>query len=150
MSVVPENARRVVVEVERDLVHSKSAKKQFGSWSKRWDCSVSAVRLTDETPDEENDAFLVGPGKEVHVLILRYSDGDSYGRESGMLDVIHAFADAALADRAKEIFATAEKFEPMTFEDDFGRAITMPACSTSNSYFESHQDIEVVTMEITS
>lgn len=150
MSEVPENAQRVVVEVERDLVHSKSAKKQFGSWSKRWDCSVSKVRLTDETPDEDDDAFLIGPGGRAHVLILKYSDGDSYGRESGMLDVIHAFADPVAAETARELFASTRKFDPVTFEDDFGRRITMPACSTSNSYFESHEVIEVVTMKITS
>lgn len=149
MNGVPEGAQRVVVEFNRELVSSKHSGREYGSWSRKWECSLSSVTRTDRDASGDDDAFLIGPGSMAHVLIVRYDDGDSYGSETGLIDVIHAFSDLRAAEAAKTLYEANKEFEGIVFEDDFGRCITMPLSTSHNSYFETIRSIGIVSMEIT-
>lgn len=148
MTDVPEDAQRIVVEFQRELVSSRQPDREFGSWSRDWECSLSSVTRTDRDSSGDEEAFLIGPGSTAHVLIVRYDDGDSYGSETGLIDVVHAFSDPVAAEAAKTLYEANRKFESIVFEDDFGRRITMPLSTCHNSYFEAIRSIEIVSMEI--
>jgi hypothetical protein len=148
MTDVPQDARRVVVEFERSLVESHEAEREHTSWSRTWECSVTAVRLTDDEPSEGDDAFLIGPGDVAHVLVVGYDDGDSYGSETGLLDVVHAFSDLGAAQAAKALYEACTGFEAISFKDDFGREVTMPLSASHNGHFEFRTSIEILSMEI--
>lgn len=150
MMDAPEGAQRVVVEFSRELASSRHSEREFGPWSRNWDCSLSTVRRTDDSPTEDGEAFLIGPGTTAHVLVIRYDDGDSYGSETGLIDVVHAFSDLGKAEAAKNLCEANTKFESIVFEDDFERSITTPLSSSHNSYFETITSIEIVSMEISS
>lgn len=54
-----------------------------------------------------------------------YDTGDSFGREEGLLEVIHVFKDKELADRAREKFVGETKKFSIAVEVEGGRTLKL-------------------------
>lgn len=91
---------------------------QYGNWSSQWDFSVSGVHLTDKDSHEnsfEKEVFEVPfeakEGDVLHALVIRHSDGDSFGCASGLGEVLWVFKSEHLGREAvmKARFACGER-----------------------------------------
>lgn len=149
MTDITENSQRVVVVFDRSLEHESRSGKEYGSWSERWSCSITAVKATDEEPDHEDDVFLIGPGDTAYVIAVKCSQGDSYGTADGKLECVHAFADKQAAQAAHDIYAASEQGRSFTFKDDFGREIRMGDPAVSSTIFDTREEVEILEMAIT-
>jgi hypothetical protein len=83
------------------------------SWSEQWSFSVDRVSLSKPT-GYNNDEFEIDAdikvGDTVHLLILRWSDGDSYGSSRGHGEVLWVFKDPLLAQEALKRWEYANDF----------------------------------------
>ncbi len=64
-----------------------------------------------------------------------YNDGDSFGRATGKIDIIHCTGNEESADQLAKYIVENKNEESFKFKDDFGRDISV--YNTGSGYFES-------------
>jgi hypothetical protein len=74
------------------------------SWSEDWSFNIDHVSTTPPTSSCTFETFEIDAdvkcGDIVYLLVLRWSDGDSYGRAHGKGEVLWVFKDRLLAQEA--------------------------------------------------
>lgn len=103
----------VYVDTSSYCIHSSREDEEYGSWSEVLDSYVDRVRLAEHYGSSSRfraggyseEYHVCGDLKEndkVFVLYCSFSDGDSFGRTEGKLEVIHVFSDYNTALEACE------------------------------------------------
>lgn len=140
---------RVIPSVDRMIVSSRWPQEEYGSWSEEMSCSVIGVRHDEHGEGGIEDAYLIADGStEAHVLAVTYADGDSFGSATGKLAIIHVFGDRQRAEAALAGYEASPTGESFTFEDDFGRSISMSDPAGCDSVFSSRSDVSITTLPI--
>ena len=128
---------KVLVEYDERCTYNHREPEQYGSWEEHYDSEVTNVRriTDDEDRPYRSDVFAVPEGTEkVYVVYMIYSTGDSFGRSTGNIDIIHACADETAAHAlAEKITKNADEYS-IEFVDDFGRDIKIS--NRGAGYFE--------------
>jgi hypothetical protein len=96
-----------------------------GSWKEHLDSSIEGVSIAEAS--DTIDCYDVMDADKVHVLYLRYSDGDSFGRCYGKLEVLWAFSSYSKADAAFAAMneAIQKDVYSVEIENDFGKKVTL-------------------------
>ena len=136
--------KHIRVEYDQICVDSTYEDEEFGSWEEIYDSSIGAVYIISENDraSYSSDIFTVpDDAEEVFVVYMIYDTGDSYGRATGKIDIIHCTANKEAANElAKKIVENREEYY-IKYVDDFGREILIT--NKGFGYFEYIQYIEV-------
>ncbi len=130
----------------------------WASWEKRWDTSVTTVEAGPDfiLGDEYGEAFdfdvELKPGENAYVLYQTYSDGDSFGTERGLLQVLGVFPTKDLLQKARGTVSKAfehghsntKEFDLMVNED--GKMIKVR--NRAAGHFQSQQSLEVTVLTV--
>lgn len=118
--------------------------KQYGDWHTYSNASIESVTIDTENGEREYDSeyFKVIDGATtVWVLWMSYSSGDSFGNSTGNLDILHAFGDKAVAEKAFETFKANSKEYSIKIKDDFGTEVSL--YNNGAGYFESIESLNL-------
>ncbi len=137
-------------EFTHECVHSKRAKREFGSWSAQYRNSLKNVSITEDYPDVVLP-FKVELGSQVYVIWCEWNSGDSFGHgiNSGY-EAMAVFKDEASAleyskwldylDRNKEEHDYRKK---RTFVTSDGQTFSFNGYAPWEGYFESLTQIHI-------
>ncbi len=124
---------------------------QWGSWTASYSFSIDGVKEVgdDYQTSYGEDVYLVADGSTViHVIYMRYGDGDSFGHADGRGDVLHAFGNREKAEAAlKSLQAHKDDFSVKVM-DDLDREVSM--WNPGAGYFESIDEIGIESFHIDS
>ncbi len=127
---------RVCVEYTEECI---SSNRDGCDWYADYSSEVTAayrVDDDDETHSYNSDVFLVADdATEVFVVYMIYNDGDSFGRATGKIDIIHCTSNEESADQLAKYIVDNKDEESFKFKDDLGRDVSV--CNTGSGYFES-------------
>ena len=108
-------------------------------WYEDYSSEVTAayrVDDDDETYSYRSDVFLVADNAtEVFVVYMIYDDGDSFGRATGKIDLIHCTSNEESADLLAKYIVENKNEGSFKFKDDLGRDVSVH--NTGSGYFES-------------
>lgn len=96
---------RVAVNVSSWCIDRVEPQESYGEWSETLESTINSVHLvTDNYLSGEH--FEIGcnvsVGDILYILVITYSDGDSFGSRSGNTEVLWVFQNELLAERARK------------------------------------------------
>lgn len=103
-----EKSKRIYYTYSRDCIESHHSGERYGDWSAEYNCEVTGLYLKVPSPVYYDPIDLYGNTdcKKAWVVIVKYSDGDTFGSSSGNLCAYAAFSHKAEAEKCmKEILA---------------------------------------------
>jgi hypothetical protein len=125
----------------------------YGDWSESndFDLGTGVAIEKGDGRDHRREYFKVGfdakCGDLVHLVVLRYSSGDSFGSASGLGEVLWIFKDSELAYKAlRQVEQKNDEATSYEFETEGGtkKSVGNPVYD----YFSNVQDVDVVTLPI--
>ncbi|MGD1524358.1 hypothetical protein [Vibrio owensii] len=145
---------RVFVNSKTKLVFSSSPEpdEDWGAWKKQNEFEIESATSFDYSkvdPTIESNDFEVAETESgvIYVLLVRYSDGDSFGTEEGKGEVIWAYSDEAMAEKALQIYEKAIKDQEYTVNlpvlDANGEAREVPIGNVVSGHFCQLESIEI-------
>ena len=136
---------KILVSYCSGCTHSDNSDEMYGAWSAVYDFDITSVYRIDDDKDETSynaDAFLIADDSATaYVIVMRYSTGDSFGSSNGHGEIIHAFGNEEIANKALDSIREQEDNYTITFTDDLGRDISYS--NPGAGYFESVDSIEI-------
>ena len=142
--MMKETNMRICVEFSEYCDHFEQEDGEYGSWGRSYSSTIDKVyKLKDKDNGPFNsETFLVPDNSsEVYVVYMFYDTGDSFGQETGRIDILHCSNNEESANKlAKYITDNSDEYT-IKFVDDFGRAISID--NRGAGYFESITNIEV-------
>lgn len=134
----------ICVNYEETCYNSEHEGGSYGSWSEDYSSSITDVYEINDKDSRpySSETFLVPDGtEEVFVVYMIYSTGDSFGRATGKIDVLHCTSNEEAAhELAKKITDNPDEYA-IKFVDDFGRDISL--YNNGAGYFERISYVEV-------
>jgi hypothetical protein len=130
-STTRRDMKKLFVNVERHLVVNEYSDEEYGDYEKVWECDVSSVTLSRQKGHWNLDreefpvSYPVAAGDVVHVLYMIYTTGDSFGHESGLLDVLYVFSDEDLVKHATNEVRAQEREYTIEVEVEGGKTLTL-------------------------
>lgn len=140
---------RVIIDYNLSLDNSYHDGKQFGDWRDDYSFEIVCARKAadDEPTPYGSEGFIIPDEfEEVHVLWIRYSDGDSFGRAEGKGAIVGAFGDIGVANEAMKRLRAQEDDYTIEVKDDLGRQISMH--NPGAGYFESIDSFNLETFSL--
>lgn len=135
------------------------------SWRTEYDFNLVSAKIHPDTGQKVytkyNTDVIVNytgsPGDEVFVVVMRYTDGDSFGTSSGHADVIGTFTSAALAAEQAamiEMYHVNGRTSPMFIPFEYHKDGKVNICygtyySAADGYFNNLTGIEIYKMVVT-
>lgn len=120
----------VSVKTYRRTVSYDRDPEPYGDWHEELDSGIDSVTLRSKSTrhdwDLEEEVFDILDGStQCHVVAVFYSDGDSFGRCDGKMEVVWAFGDAARARECLRAYRKAidEDTYSVVFLDDHGNEV---------------------------
>lgn len=138
----------VFVQYYQRLVSHQPSKEQYGDWSRQYESGIEGVVL-DRYHRYHLEEFSVCsqlvPGDKAYVIWMTFSDGDSFGRSRGEIEVIWVFKDYHVARDAKRAIEAAIEADAqsLTFTDEGG----IHRC-LSNPCYDYFANLESVNMSV--
>lgn len=129
---------RICVKYSEYCDHSERASERYGSWSESWSSSVDEAYVLNENENGpySSDTFLVPDDTTtVHVVYMIYDTGDSFGRATGKIDIMHCTSNEDAAHKLADMVTKNKDEYSLKFTDDFGREISIS--NSGAGYFES-------------
>ncbi len=143
----PNDAVKIKVYTSVQVYNHETPTERYGSWFKDSSSEIDKVILDDGETDWNAETFVIAAGStKAHVVYMIYNTGDSFGRATGEIDVMHAFGSREKAEELAAHIRANENEYSINFTDDFGRDISIS--NSGAGYFESIQGIYVETFDI--
>jgi hypothetical protein len=140
---------RVSVEYSQYCTHDYHSGERYGDWEKSYDSSVTGVRVLreDEESGYSSETFLLpDDATTAYVVYMVYSTGDSFGRSSGEIDIIHCTASSDKAHALAKMVTENPNEYSIKFTDDFDREVSI--YNRGAGYFESIEYVEVLSFDL--
>lgn len=128
---------RICVTYDECCTHSERESGSYGSWSEDYSSSVTDAYRIDENEQApyESETFIVpDDATEVFVVYMIYDTGNSFGRATGKIDIIHCTVNEEAANELAKYITTNKDEYSIKFTDDFGREISL--YNPGAGYFE--------------
>lgn len=142
---------KVYVSYEDYCEFEESAQEQYGDWSQSFSFCLGQASLSKPGLgqfEEIETGVSLTVGQKVHVLLLRYGEGDSFGHASGKGEVMWVFSDENLAKEAKKRFEFAcgehpqgVKLPSIAFKTDCGKYVALE--NPVGDYFAVLESLEL-------
>jgi len=142
----------VSVKTYRRTVNFDQDPEPYGDWHEDLESGIHSVSLRSRKSGRERDwdleeeVFNILEGStECHVVVVYYSDGDSFGRCSGKMEVVWAFGDAAKARECHKAYREAidKDAYSVVFLDDHGVEVTQN--NVCFDYFAHEDSLDITT-----
>lgn len=140
----PDNALRVAVQYTERCTHDYHDGENYGRWERSYDYTIDRVRAVPESKTESyNEEIYAVPAdtKQVYVVYMIYSTGDSFGNSDGEGQIMWVFADRDKAWKLRDQIENSVDEYSIVFKDDFDRDVTVR--NPAAGYFESMLSINV-------
>ncbi len=132
----------IYVDYSGWCLNDERSDEPYGEWSEEWDFSVNAVFAQGYHSCERIDVpFNYDIGDTVHVLYMRYSDGDSFGNASGKGEVLWVFREGILAEKARQaILDNPHSSRIKCYDESLNE---MYICNPASDYFSHIEDVYI-------
>lgn len=115
--LTPSDGKTVYAVIKRSCISDKPPQERFGQWEKVYNSEVSYVTRSKPYISSPNfEAFVVPKevyeAEDIYLICVTYSNGDTFGRSSGNLDVYKILSDKTEAIKiAQQIKDYGKDFE---------------------------------------
>lgn len=122
-----EKTNIVYVGYSSYCVHSKEPKEKFGDWEADYESNLNYISI--KKPIRDTDIFPVGvnfnpeehTGKRVFAVTVTYSEGDTFGRSSGLIQCAGVYLTEEEAIEDEKLVLSGEHENNYLWYDYFGR-----------------------------
>lgn len=141
---------KLIVEYIQHMIRSYRDPEEYGSWGAEYESYIYRARINvgQDQCSYNYERFDIGqevkPGEVVYVLYMIYSDGDSFGRARGKIEVLWVFKDASAAFEAKKNVEKYKKEYSIKIKTEVGTEITLS--NPGSGYFERVDSVDIKTL----
>jgi hypothetical protein len=123
-------------------------------WEEEYHFSVNNAYLSGEHMAVESFKTIhdVNVGDTVYVLVIRYSDGNSFGRAYGKGEVLWVFTSKEIAEKASDTFTKAieekDYDKPYTIEIELEDGSKVSIGNPVYDYFTTLDECEIIELKV--
>ena len=136
---------KIYVKTNLVCTHEESEDKEFGHWNQDYDFNIEGVYTEKKESYLEEFDLQVQKGSKVYGLVLRYSDGDSFGSATGKGELVWLFSEYEFAERVYHEYMNSIKDDSiyLMLEVDDKQFKRTKMGNIVNGYFEALEGLEI-------